>query len=147
MKKLFCHFPVIILITTKVFSQIQLPPVYESKTDTVLNDTLPNIYWQILEDRSNKLTLAQGMQKLVQERRVALVYRGLSFYNSRRWDWSYDISIGGGSYGNILVTSDSKVHSNVTFNYNFLDYWDVSADETALSPPSGNSVAIKNQNF
>ena len=95
MKKLFCYFLVIILITTKAFSQSQLPPVYQSKTDTVLNDTLPNIYWQMLEDRSNKLTLAQAMQKLVQERRVALVFRGLSFYDSRRWGWSYDISNGG----------------------------------------------------
>src|ERR1039457_7273222 len=132
MKKLFCYFPVIILIITKAFSQSQLSPVYEIKKDTLLNDTLPNIYWQMLEDMRNKLTLAEAMQKLVQERIVALVFRGLSFYDSRRWrwGWSYDISKGGESYGNILFTSDGRVHGNFTFNYNFLDYWDIPAYET-----------------
>ena len=93
------------------------------------------------------LNMAQAMKELVQERRVALVFRGLSFYDSRRWGWTYDISNGGGTYGNILVTSDGVVHPGVTFNYNFLDYWDVPADETALNPPSASSVPTKNPNF
>ena len=93
------------------------------------------------------LTLVQALNELVSERRVALVFRGLSFYDNRRWGWTYDIANGGGSYGNILVSSDLVVHTGVTFNYNFLDYWDVPADETVLNPPSASSVAVKNPNF
>jgi hypothetical protein len=84
---------------------------------------------------------------LVRERRVALVFRGLSFYDNRRWGWTYDITNGGGSYGNVLVSSDGTVNNNTTFNYNFLDYWDVPADETVLNPPSAGSVATINPNF
>ncbi len=93
------------------------------------------------------LTLSQALQELVSERKVALPFRGLSFYDHRRWGWSYDIANGGGSYGNILVNSDLSVNTGVTINYNFLDYWDVPADETVLNPPSETSVEVKNPNF
>jgi starch-binding outer membrane protein, SusD/RagB family len=93
------------------------------------------------------LTQTQAMKELVAERRVALIYKGLSFYDNRRWGWTYDISNGGGSYDNILVSSDGVIHNGVTFNYNFLDYWDVPADESVLNPPSASSVAVKNPNF
>jgi len=97
------------------------------------------------------LTQAQAMTELVKERRVALVFRGLSFYDSRRWGWTYDIANGGGSYGNAFLYNDGSangvLNSNVTINYNFLDYWDVPADETVLNPPARNSVGGKNPNF
>lgn len=93
------------------------------------------------------LTMPEAMNELVRERRVALVFRGLSFYDSRRWGWTYDVANGGGSYGNTLVSSDDSIYPDITFNYNFLDYWDVPADETDLNPPSATSVAVKNPNF
>ncbi|MFT4032404.1 MAG: RagB/SusD family nutrient uptake outer membrane protein [Siphonobacter sp.] len=92
------------------------------------------------------LTLAEAMQELVTERRVALVFRGISFYDSRRWGWTYDISNGGGSYGNVVLSSAGDVNTDVTINYNFLDYWDVPADESVLNP-STSSVATTNPNF
>lgn len=91
------------------------------------------------------LTLAGAMAELVKERRVALIYRGLSFYDNRRWGRTYDISNGGGSYGNTVVTSAGVINKNVTINYNFLDYWDVPADESVLNPSTG--AATKNPNF
>jgi len=93
------------------------------------------------------ITQLQAMKELVSERRVSLVYRGLSFYDSRRWGWIYDISKGGGSYGNTLISGASNtVNTNATINYNFLDYWDVPADEYELNPPSSGSAPIKNPN-
>ena len=90
------------------------------------------------------LDLPKALSELVRERRVALVYRGLSFFDSRRWGWIYDVSKGGGAYGQTIVDG-SSVYNNATINYNFLDYWDVPADESDFNPANG-AVAIKNPN-
>lgn len=94
-----------------------------------------------------KLTLASALTELTKERRVALFSRGLAFYDNRRWGWTYDIANGGGSYGNTMITSAGTViNKNVTINYNFMDYWDVPADESVLNGSLG-GVATKNPNF
>jgi starch-binding outer membrane protein, SusD/RagB family len=93
------------------------------------------------------LNLAQALNEVVSERRVGLAFRGLAFYDNRRWGLSYDIASGGGSYNNTVVKSDGTVVTGVTISYNFMDYWDVPADETVLNPPSATSVEIKNPNF
>jgi hypothetical protein len=93
------------------------------------------------------LTLAQAMQQLSNESRVALVFRGLSYYNSRRWGWIYDISNGGGQYGQMLYNADGSWETNMTVDYNFMDYWDIPADETQLNPPGAGSSPIKNPNY
>lgn len=91
------------------------------------------------------LTAVQAMNELVSERRVALVYRGLSFWDSRRWGWIYDISKGGGVYG-VNVLNGTTLNTNCTISYNFLDYWDVPADELDLNPPSATSAPVVNPN-
>ncbi len=91
------------------------------------------------------LNATQALSELVRERRVALVYRGLSYYDSRRWGWIYDISKGGGAYGQTVVDG-TTVYNNATINYNFLDYWDVPADEFDFNAPAAGSAAIKNPN-
>jgi len=93
------------------------------------------------------LTLPDAMKELTKERRVSLVFRGLSFYDARRWGWTYDISKGGGSYGNQLFNVDGTYDHNVTISYNFMDYWDVPADETVLNPPGAGSAPVKNPNY
>ncbi len=90
------------------------------------------------------LSLSQAVNELIRERRTALVFRGLSYYDNRRYGWTYDSSNGGGSYGNTLVLNDLSVHKDVMINYNFMDYWDVPADETVLNPPAAGSSPIKN---
>ena len=92
------------------------------------------------------LDLAGAMNELVMERRAALAFRGISFYDARRWGWTYDISKGGGNYNAVVYTSDKKLNTHATINYNFLDYWDVPADESDLNPPATGSAAIKNPN-
>ena len=93
------------------------------------------------------LTLAQAMKELTNESRVSLVFRGLSFYNARRWGWIYDISAGGGQYGQMLYNANGTWDTNVTINYNFMDYWDLPADETVLNKPGTGSAPILNPNY
>jgi hypothetical protein len=92
------------------------------------------------------LSQTQAMQALVAERQVALLFRGVAFYDARRWGWIYDKSNGGGSYGNTFLVDNSNVDTNTFINYNFLDFWDVPADESVLNP-STSSVATVNPNF
>ena len=93
------------------------------------------------------LDLPGALKELTTERRAALVFRGLSFYDARRWGWIYDISKGGGSYGNMLYNVNGTFDTNVTISYNFMDYWDIPADETALNPPAAGSAAVLNPNY
>jgi len=86
------------------------------------------------------------MQELTMERLAALALRGLSFYDSRRWGWTYAIADGGGRYGCTLIFQ-STVYTNATIDYNFMDYWDVPADETDKNPPSADSAPVKNPNY
>ncbi|NOS91820.1 MAG: RagB/SusD family nutrient uptake outer membrane protein [Cyclobacteriaceae bacterium] len=92
------------------------------------------------------LTQVQALSELVAERRVALVFRGLSFYDNRRWGWTYKIANGGGSYGNKLTYQDND-NFNVTISYDFMDFWDVPADELVLNPPGAGSAPVKNEKF
>ena len=94
----------------------------------------------------SSLTLSQAMQELTMERLAALALRGLSFYDSRRWGWTYAIASGGGRYGCTLLFN-GNVYTNATIDYNFMDYWDVPADETDKNPPSADSVPVKNPNY
>jgi hypothetical protein len=92
-------------------------------------------------------TLAGAMAELTAERRVSLFGRGLSFYDARRWGWIYDISNGGGAYGQLLYNADGTWDTNVTVDYNFMDYWDIPADETQLNPPGAGTSPILNPNY
>jgi starch-binding outer membrane protein, SusD/RagB family len=92
------------------------------------------------------LSQAQAMNELVMERRAALAFRGLAFYDARRWGWIYDVSNGGGVYKVPFLKVDGSLHT-ATINYNFLDYWDVPADEFVLNPPSSKGAAAINPNF
>ncbi|HLI93566.1 MAG TPA: RagB/SusD family nutrient uptake outer membrane protein [Puia sp.] len=93
------------------------------------------------------LTLAQAMKELTMERRAALIFRGLAYFDARRWGWTYDISVGGGVYGQPLYNTDGTYDTNVTINYNFMDYWDVPADESQLNPPGTGSSPVTNPNY
>jgi hypothetical protein len=84
------------------------------------------------------LSQSQAMAQLTSERRVALVFRGISFYDARRWGWTYAISNGGGYYNGTFLTVSGAVYNNAVINYNFLDYWD---------PPGAGSAPTVNPNF
>jgi hypothetical protein len=92
------------------------------------------------------LTLAQALNELTQERLAALAFRGLSFYDLRRWGWSYAIASGGGRYGCTIIYKNT-VYTNATIDYNFMDYWDVPGDEIIKNPPATGSAAVVNANY
>ena len=92
------------------------------------------------------LTVSQALMELTMERLAALAFRGLSFYDIRRWGWTYSIANGGGRYGSTLLFS-GKIYTNATIDYNYMDYWDVPADETEKNLPSADSAPVKNVNF
>jgi len=92
------------------------------------------------------LTLAQALKVLTQERLAALAFRGLSFYDLRRWGWTYGSSKGGGRWGTSLIYNGT-VYTNAYINYNYMDYWDVPADETDKNKPSASSAPVVNPNY
>lgn len=93
--------------------------------------------------KGTNLTTDQAKEELRRERRVVLAFRGLSFYDARRWKVIDDISAGGGRTGAVVIDRDGNVNTNATINYNFLDYWDVPENELAYNPNTG-SNAVKN---
>jgi starch-binding outer membrane protein, SusD/RagB family len=92
------------------------------------------------------LTLTDALHELTMERLAALALRGLSFYDLRRWGWTYSIANGGGRYGATLIFN-KKLYTNATINYNFMDYWDVPADETEKNKPAAGSAIVLNPNY
>ncbi|HTE11872.1 MAG TPA: RagB/SusD family nutrient uptake outer membrane protein [Chitinophagaceae bacterium] len=88
---------------------------------------------------------ALAYEELRKERRVGLIFRDVAFYDARRWGVLDDISAGGGRTKAVVVNPvTGAVNTNATINYNFLDYWDVPDDETALNVPSATSAPVKN---
>ncbi|CCH01042.1 hypothetical protein FAES_3033 [Fibrella aestuarina BUZ 2] len=85
------------------------------------------------------LTQAQALEELRKERRVALAFRSLSFYDARRWGVITD-----GRKGAVVIDKAGKLNTNATINYNFLDYWDVPDNELAYNPAAANSAPTKN---
>ncbi len=92
------------------------------------------------------LTLAEAKEELRRERRVALPFIGLSFYDARRWGVIKPVSQGGGRTGAVVVTGTGAVNTNATIEYNFLDYWDVPDNELVYNPPAAGSAPVKNPN-
>jgi hypothetical protein len=90
------------------------------------------------------LSIEAAREELRRERRVVVPFRGLSFYDARRWGITEDISQGGGRTGAVVISQTGQLNTNATINYNFLDYWDVPDNELAYNPPQSGSAAIKN---
>jgi hypothetical protein len=95
------------------------------------------------------LTLVQAKEELRKERRIALAFRGLSFYDARRWGVINDVANGGGRTGVTVLSPTGPngsivVNTNATINYNYLDYWDVPDNELVYNPPTTGSAPTKN---
>lgn len=85
---------------------------------------------------------AAAKEELRKERRIALAFKGLSFYDARRWDI---IDPTKSRTGCVLLSGTAGVlNTNATINYGFLDYWDVPDNELAYNPPAAGSAAVKN---
>ena len=85
------------------------------------------------------LTADAAKEELRKERRVALAFRALSFYDARRLGVITD-----GRKDAVVVDKTGKVNTKAVINYNFLDYWDVPDNELAYNPAATGSAPIKN---
>ena len=94
-----------------------------------------------LEALGAGLTQAAAYEQLRRERRIALAFRGLSFYDARRWDI---IAPDKSRTGAVVVSSAGVVSTNATIVYGFLDYWDVPDNELAYNPAEAGSAPTKN---
>ncbi|HTH54409.1 MAG TPA: RagB/SusD family nutrient uptake outer membrane protein [Cyclobacteriaceae bacterium] len=88
--------------------------------------------------------LPTSLEELRKERRIGLAFRGLSFYDARRWGVIDPVSAGGGRTKAIVVDKTGKVNTSATINYNFLDYWDVPDNEIVYNPPSASGAPTSN---
>ena len=95
---------------------------------------------------ATSISATAALTELTKERGAALAFRGLSWFDARRWGWTYSIANGGGRYGATLIFN-KVVYTNAKINYNFMDYWDVPTDETSKNVPAAGSAAVKNPNW
>ncbi len=87
------------------------------------------------------LTLAQAKEELRLERRCALAFRGLAFYDARR----LGLCEKGNSRTNcVVVDRDGVVNTKATIRYNFLDYFDVPDNELIYNPAAAGSAPLVN---
>ena len=87
-------------------------------------------------------TAVIAREELRKERRIGLAFKGLSFYDARRWDM---IDPTKSRTGCVLISGTAGVvNTNATINYGFLDYWDVPDNELAYNPAASGSAAVKN---
>ena len=89
----------------------------------------------------NGLTQAAAYEELRRERRIALAFKGLSFYDARRWDI---IAPDKSRTGAVVLSSTGVVSTNATINYGYLDYWDVPDNELAYNPAVAGSAPVEN---
>lgn len=94
-----------------------------------------------LEAIDPEITTDELYEELRKERRVALAFRGLSFYDARRWN-----IINIGRKNAVIVTNNGSVDTKATISYGLLDYWDVPDNELAYNPPAAGSDPVKNPN-
>ncbi|MCE2994143.1 MAG: RagB/SusD family nutrient uptake outer membrane protein [Cyclobacteriaceae bacterium] len=90
------------------------------------------------------LSQTAAVEELRSERRVALAFRGLSFYDARRWGVIDPVSSSGGRSGAVVLSATGAINTNATINYNYLDYWDVPDNDLVFNPPASGSAPVKN---
>jgi starch-binding outer membrane protein, SusD/RagB family len=95
------------------------------------------------------LTLVQAKEELRRERRIVCAFRGLSFYDARRWGVIKPLSAGGGRTGASLISvfpSGTVISTNGSIDYNYIDYWDVPGNELTYNPAAAGSAPVVNPN-
>jgi starch-binding outer membrane protein, SusD/RagB family len=113
-----------------------------------LVDNVRNYQGAGLPSTATGLSAAIAYEKLRRERRIALAFKGLSFYDARRWDIIDPTKSRTGcsllSVKTIAGVATTIVNTNATINYGFLDYWDVPDNELAYNPAAAGSAPVKN---
>jgi len=90
---------------------------------------------------ANGLSQSDAYEELRSERRIALAFKGLSFYDARRWDV---INPAKGRTNAVVVSFTGAVNTKAKIVYGYLDYWDVPDNELAYNPAAPGSAPTKN---
>ncbi len=90
---------------------------------------------------STSLSKDEAYEELRSERRIALAFKGLSFYDARRWDV---INPAKGRTNAVVVSFTGAVNTKAKIVYGYLDYWDVPDNELAYNPAAPGSAPTKN---
>lgn len=99
------------------------------------------------------MNLTQSLEELRRERRTALALRGLAFYDARRWMITAPEGLNGGRSDAMIVVpanvydpeGDGLPASYPCYlEYNYMDYWDVPANEVDYNTPKPGSASVKN---
>jgi len=79
------------------------------------------------------LTEAEALEEVRKERRLALLMRGVNFYDARRYGVSNSTRDGVW----VLDTTGNILYTDSTITYGYLDYWPVPVNETDFNNPPG----------
>lgn len=88
---------------------------------------------------------AQALEELRTERRIALLFRGLAFYDMRRLGIVDDKSKGGGRANAVVLsnfTGSTTVNTKAFINYNYMSYFDVPRNEIEFNEPEEGSAPV-----
>lgn len=93
------------------------------------------------------LNEAGALEELRRERRVGLLNKNVAYYDARRWGILKPVSQGGGRTGAVVVYLPAgqtvfQVDNNATIDYNYLDRWDVPANELDFNEPASGSAPV-----
>jgi hypothetical protein len=92
---------------------------------------------------------AQALEELRTERRIALLFRGLAFYDMRRLGILDDKSDGGGRSNAVVLsnfTGSTTVNTHAFINYNYMSYFDVPKNELEFNAPKEGSAPVVGPN-
>lgn len=102
-----------------------------------------------LKSPSTSLNAMEALDELRSERRIALLFRGVAFYDARRNGIIDDVSKGGGRTNAVVLSisgGKTVVNTKATINYNYLSYWDVPQNDLDFNAPSANAAPVKTPN-
>ncbi|HEX8314577.1 MAG TPA: RagB/SusD family nutrient uptake outer membrane protein, partial [Flavisolibacter sp.] len=85
------------------------------------------------------LTLAQALDELYRERRIALFLKNTAFYDYRRFGYACK---GCQRTGVVVLGPGGAVNTNATIVYNYMDYWDVPMNEIDFNVPGTGSASV-----
>jgi len=96
------------------------------------------------------LTQAQALEELRRERRVALFFRGVAFYDARRLGITAPAANGGGRANanvyipaSVLGTATDEIRA-CFMEYDYMDYWDIPQNELDFNVPPAGAPPVKN---
>ncbi|HEX5652192.1 MAG TPA: RagB/SusD family nutrient uptake outer membrane protein [Chitinophagaceae bacterium] len=85
------------------------------------------------------LTLAQALDELYRERRIALFQKNTPFYDYRRFGYACK---GCQRTGVVVLGPGGAVNTNATIVYNYMDYFDVPLNELDFNVPGTGSAEV-----